>query len=155
MILFIQSMLSGDYQSLRPKLAIVGIMWLLVTVAYILDLISGYRKAKERKEARTSYGLRRTVSKAVLYYALMLFAFMFDCIGTFFYPLPYITFAAAGFLIFIEAKSILEKANDKDKRKMEKSLKDISILLENKDEILKGISEIIEKETENKDESNT
>lgn len=147
MLLFIESLLTGDFATLRLKLAIVGIMWLLVTLAIIIDLISGWHKAKERGEARTSYGLRRTVSKTVLYYALMLFAFMFDCIGTFFYPQPYITLIAAAFLIFIECKSILEKAHDKDKWKMNKSLEDLNIILDNKDDLLKGLSEILKNQT--------
>ena len=150
-ILFIQSLLSGEYHSLKFKSMIVIIMWLFVTLAMVIDLVSGYRKAKERGEARTSYGLRRTVTKAVLYYALLLFAFMFDCIGTFFYPLPYVTFLVTAFLIFIEGKSILEKAHDKDKRKLNRSLDDLSVMLENKDDLLKGIAEILKKQ--NKEDS--
>ncbi len=143
MLLFIQSFLHRDYQSLREELLIVAIMWSMVTIAMALDLISGYRKAKERGEARTSYGLRRTVSKAVLYYSLMFFSFMFDCIGTFFYPLPYVTFVAAAFLIFIEGKSILEKAADKDKKRLNKSMEELAIIMDNKDDLLKAFSEII------------
>lgn len=147
-LIFIQSFLNEDYHSLKFKLAIVGIMWLIVTIVMALDLISGYRKAKERGEARTSYGLRRTVTKAVLYYALMLFAFMFDCIGTFFYPLPYVTFIAAAFLIFIEGRSILEKAHDKDKRKLNKSLEELSIILDNRDDLIKGVAEVVKRQIE-------
>lgn len=153
-LLFIPSLLNDDYSTLRFKLAIVAIMWLMVTIAVALDLISGYRKAKERREARTSYGLRRTVTKAVLYYALMLFAFMFDCIGTFFYPLPYVTFIAAAFLIFIEARSILEKAHDKDKRKLNKSLEELSIILDNRDDLIKGVAEIVKNQIEKQKEEN-
>lgn len=159
-ILFIQSFLNKDYHTLKIKLAIVSIMWLLVTIAIGLDLVSGWRKAKERGEARTSYGLRRTVTKAVLYYALMLFAFMFDCIGTFFYPDPYITMLAAGFLIYIEGKSILEKAHDKDRRKLNKSLEELSIMLEHRDDLIKGVAEVIknqvikDKEAKNNNEKN-
>lgn len=148
----IESFLTEDYDALKVKLAIIGIMWLLVAIAISIDLISGWKKAKERGEARTSYGLRRTVTKAVLYYALMLFAFMFDCIGMFFYDQPCITLVAAAFLIFIEAKSIFEKAHDKDKRKLNKSLEDLSLLLEHKDDIAKGVAEILKnqlKEQEN------
>lgn len=150
-LLFIQSYLKHDYQSLEFKLAIVVIMWLIVSVAMALDLASGYKKAKERGEARTSYGLRRTVTKAVLYYALMLFAFMFDCIGTFFYPLPYITLIAAAFLVFIEGKSILEKAHDKDKRKLNKSLEELSVILDNKDDLIQGVAEIIKYKIKDKE----
>lgn len=148
MILFIQSFLNEDYQTLRFKLAIVAIMWLIVTLVMVFDLISGYKKAKERGEARTSYGLRRTVTKAVLYYALMLFAFIFDCIGTFFYSLPYVTLITAAFLVFIEGKSILEKAHDKDKRKLNKSLEEIAVILDNRDDLIKGVAEIIKKHIE-------
>jgi len=153
----VEHFLIGNYDELRKILLIIGIMWLMVAVSIALDLISGWRKAKERGEARTSYGLRRTVTKTVLYYALMLFGFMFDCIGMFFYNLPFVTFIVTAFLIFIEAKSILEKANDKDKRKLNKNLIDLSILLENKDDLIKGIAGIIKNQVEQnkeEDESN-
>ncbi|MBD8390499.1 phage holin family protein [Dysgonomonas sp. BGC7] len=148
----IQALLSENYDSLRFHLAIVGIMWLIVAIAMTADLVSGWRKAKERNEARTSYGLRRTVTKFVLYYAMMLFAFMFDCIGMFFYDNPFVTLIAAGFLIFIEGKSILEKAHDKDKRKLNKSLEDLSIILENKEDLIKGVAEVIKHQIEKENE---
>lgn len=150
----VEALLTEDFVTLRFKLAIVGIMWLLVAAAIILDLISGWRKAKERQEARTSFGLRRTVTKSVLYYALMLFAFMFDCIGMFFYTEPYVTLIAAGFLIFIEGKSILEKAHDKDKRKLNRHLEDLSSILENKDDLLKGIADVLKNQLEEKKTTN-
>lgn len=151
----IESFLTEDFSTLRIKLAIVAIMWLLVAVAITLDLVSGWRKAKQRGEARTSFGLRRTVSKAVLYYALMLFAFMFDCIGMFFYDEPCVTLVAAGFLIFIEAKSIFEKAHDKEKRMLNKHFEDLSILLENRDDLAKGIAELLKKQIELQENKNS
>ncbi|WP_156032711.1 phage holin family protein [Prevotella sp. 10(H)] len=153
MLLIIESFLTEDFVTLRIKLAIVAIMWLLVAIAISLDLVSGWRKAKERGEVRTSYGLRRTVTKAVLYYALMLFAFMFDCIGMFFYAEPYVTLIAAGFLIFIEAKSILEKAHDKDKKRFGRSIEELTTILENKDDLIKGITDIVKKQLENNEEN--
>ena len=151
----IQALLSENYDSLRFHLARVGIMWLIVAIAMTADLVSGWRKAKERNEARTSYGLRRTVTKFVLYYAMMLFAFMFDCIGMFFYDNPFVTLIAAGFLIFIEGKSILEKAHDKDKRKLNKSLEDLSIILENKEDLIKGVAEVIKHQIEKENGNET
>lgn len=142
----IQSYLNGDYTQLRTVLAIIIIMWVFVAVAMIVDLVSGVRKAKQRGEMRTSYGFKQTVNKFVLYYACMLFAFMFDCIGMFFYPLPFVTLIAAAFLIFIECKSVLEKAHDKDKRKFNKSMQELAILLDNKDDLIKGFVEMIKKQ---------
>lgn len=148
LILLIQSLIAGDYSTVRIEIAVIGIMWLLVAIAIVLDLISGVRKAKERGEMRTSYGFKQTVNKVVLYYAFMLFAFMFDCIGMFFYPLPIVTFICAAFLIFIEGKSVFEKANDKDKRKFKKSAEELAILLENREDLINGLKEIIERQDE-------
>lgn len=148
----IHNLLQGDYISLRITALIIGIMWLLVACAIIIDLFSGVRKAKERGEARTSYGFKQTVNKLVLYYALMLFAFMFDAIGMFFYPLPIVTFIAAAFLIFIEGKSVLEKAHDKDKRKFSKSIEELAILLENREDLIKGLSELVKQKEEDNEQ---
>lgn len=150
-ILLVQSLLTGEYEAARIDIAILGIMWLLVAIAIVIDLISGVRKAKERGEASTSFGYKQTVNKLVLYYACMLFALMFDCIGMFFYPLPVITFIAAAFLIFIEGKSVLEKANDKDKRKFAKSIEELSVFFENKDDLVKTLTEMVKKKIEEND----
>lgn len=147
MLLIIQHLLEGDIKSLKFELAIVAIMWGLATSAMAIDLVFGWSKAKKRGEARTSYGLRRTVTKAVLYYALLFFAFMFDCIGMFFYALPYMTMIGTAFILFIEGKSIIEKAHDKDKRRLNRSLDELATLLENRGDLIKGIIEIVKRES--------
>lgn len=150
-LLIIQTLLMGNYETARIDAAIIGVMWMLVATAIVIDLFSGVRKARERGEMRTSYGFKQTVNKVVLYYAFMLFALMFDCIGMFFYPLPIITFICAAFLIFIEGKSVFEKAHDKDKRKFTKSVEELAILLENREDLIKGLSELVKQKTENDD----
>lgn len=145
-IKMVQHLLEGNYDELRFLLGIVIFTWLLVGIAIIIDLISGVRKAKERGEMRTSYGFKQTVNKVVLYYGFMIFALMFDCIGMFFYSLPFVTLISALFLIFIECKSVFEKARDKDKRKFNKGMQELAILLENKDDLVKGFVEVLRKE---------
>ncbi|MDU1889525.1 MAG: phage holin family protein [Dysgonomonas sp.] len=154
MNLFIQSYLSGNYANFEFELKIVVIIWLMVAFAIAIDLLSGLSKAKERGEVHTSYGFRRTVSKAVLYYALMLFALMFDAIGMFIYPLPYITLVAAAFLIFIECKSILEKAHEKDRRILSKNLEDFIDILNDKD-VIKNLGEMLKKQMNKEKEEET
>lgn len=146
--LFINSFLSKDYETLSTKLELVMIMWIIVLIAIIIDLISGLRKATVLGEIHTSYGFRRTVSKMVQYYGLLCFAFMFDVLSSLVLPLSYFSMLASFFLVFIEAKSVFEKAQDKDRRKINESIKDLVILIENKDNLLKGVSEIL-KNTEN------
>lgn len=143
--LFIHSFLAKDYEALTTKLELVMIMWVIVLIAIVIDLISGLRKATLLGEIHTSYGFRRTVSKMVQYYGLLCFAFMFDVLSSLVLPLSYFSMLASFFLVFIEAKSVLEKAQDKDRRKINENLKDLIILIENKDNLLKGVSEILEK----------
>lgn len=149
--LFINSFLHKDYHALATKLELVLIMWIIVLVAIIIDLVSGIKKAKELGELRTSVGFRRTVSKGVQYYGLLCFAFMFDLLGSFFFPLPYFTMLATFFLVFVEAKSVFEKAQDKDRRKMNDSIKDLVILLEHKDDLLNGIKKLLKDKEEEKE----
>ncbi|PXV69245.1 phage-related holin [Dysgonomonas alginatilytica] len=147
-LLFINAFLNKDYEALYQKIELELIMWVIVLIAIIIDLISGLRKASQMGELHTSYGFRRTVSKMVQYYGLLCFAFMFDILSSMILPLPYFTMLASFFLVFIEAKSVLEKAQDKDRRKINENLKDLITLIENKDNLLKGVSEIL-KNSEN------
>lgn len=50
---------------------IIAISYMAVILAMLIDLIFGIRKAKIRKEARTSEGLKRTTEKATKYFAPM------------------------------------------------------------------------------------
>ncbi len=147
-LLFINEFLNKDYETLSTKLELVMIMWIIVLIAIIIDLISGLQKATLLGEIHTSYGFRRTVSKMVQYYGLLCFAFMFDILSSLVLPLSYFSLLASFFLVFIEAKSVFEKAQDKDRRRINESIKDLVILIENKDDLLKGVSEIL-KNTEN------
>lgn len=141
--IFINSFINGDKLSLYGKLELVLIMWAIVLVAIMLDLIAGLRKANRLGELHTSYGFRRTVTKAVQYYGFMSFALLFDLLSSLVLPMPYVSMLASVFLVFIEAKSVFEKAQEKDRRKVNESLRDLIILVQNKDNILKGITQIL------------
>lgn len=154
MTLFITSFLAKDYVALELKLELVMIMWFIVLFAIIIDLIAGVRKARQLGEARTSQGFKRTVNKLCQYYGLMCFAFMFDILASVVEPLPYFTTIAALFLVFIEAKSVFEKAEDKDRRKITKEVEKLVTVLENRGDVLKAISEIIKKEEGKENEDN-
>jgi len=157
MLLFIDSLLKGDYTTLKIKIGIVGILWMFVFIAIVIDLISGYTKAKQRGEVRTSYGLKRTVSKFTLYFSCLLLAFMVDAIlmyvissFNFIIPaIPYVSIIGSIYLIYVEARSVMEKAEDKEKVRLTKNLSELITFLENKDDVIKAISETIKKAQEN------
>ncbi|MCC8036240.1 MAG: phage holin family protein [Rikenellaceae bacterium] len=142
-MLFIRSIIGGDHQALMSSLLLVLTMWLIVLAAIIIDLMSGIYKARITGVTRTSFGFRRTVSKLIQYYSVMLFALMFDIIASLVVGLPYFTMLASAFLVFIEAKSVYEKAGDKLRRNTAENLADLIKLLENRDDLVKGIAEII------------
>lgn len=150
--LFINSFISKDYETLSTKLELVMIMWIIVLIAIAIDLISGLKKATLLGEIHTSYGFRRTVSKMVQYYGLLCFTFMFDVLSSPVLSLSYFSMLASFFLVFIEAKSVFEKAQDKDRRKINESIKDLIILIDNKDNLLKGVSEILKNTDNSKNE---
>lgn len=94
----------------------------LVLGAIVVDLVSGYRKAKRLGEDRTSKALRRTVNKINSYYSCLLLMSMIDV--TLFIinvwdrvgipELPYFAGVSTIMLIVIELKSVVENRSIND-----------------------------------------
>ena len=57
-------------QIFGPQLMIIACIYALVLFVVFLDLWAGIRKAKQRGEYRSSYGLRKTVDKISRYFNL-------------------------------------------------------------------------------------
>jgi len=121
--------LEGDYKTLITTLFVVCFTWIVVIVAMLIDLYFGVKKAKELGEATSSEGFRRTINKATYYFALMGFAFLFDIfdvVTPYFFPhplgsVPFVSIFVALGLVFTEAKSVREKAEDKARRRTDES----------------------------------
>ena len=120
------------FDGITEMLIIVIFEVFLVIVAMGCDFSSVYYKAKLRKEARDSYGLRRTVSKFILYEGSMIIAcgidsICFVCKFWVFINLPVLTnipvvsSIAAIFILFTEVLSIWEKADAKQRRQAGKT----------------------------------
>jgi len=155
-LLFIRAYLEGDFDLLELKLKAVLIIWSIVLLAIIIDLISGLKKAKQRGELRTSYGLQRTVRKIVTYFGALTFALMIDIIASYFVSFPVFTSIMAIFLIVIEGTSVYEKADEKQRKKMADEATTLITLLEHKDDILNGIAEVLKtKLKQDKENENT
>lgn len=121
---------------------IVGIIYVWVFLAAMLDLWAGIRKAKKRGEYRSSKKLRRTVDKLTGYYNIMLAVTFVDALLLFGLALlrvnvphiPYLTFVGAAVVGVIEIKSIFEKAEDKQKADVADAVATLSQIL-SKDEL--------------------
>ncbi len=97
----------------------------LVFLSILADLWAGVRKARLRGELRTSYGLRRTVTKLSKSYNALVALTIIDAMqmtgiwylitynGCSCIYFPVFTFIGALFIALIELKSICEKADVK------------------------------------------
>lgn len=154
--------LNGDFAMLWIKLFIVFGAWLCILVAMIIDLYFGIQKSKKISEHTSSEGLRRSVHKVVYYYSMMTFALLFDAINplTFYLPIPLssipvITIIFAMALIYTEAKSVREKAEDKLRRRTDDSVKELIGAFKNREDLFKNALDYLQNEKNKQDEKNT
>lgn len=97
------------------RICIILICWLFMIMANLIDFWSGTSTAKAIGESLHSHGFRRTVTKIGDYVRLMLFALMFDMLGSFlpFYFLPFGTVLCTIAVIWIEGRSVVENSRKK------------------------------------------
>ena len=126
--------------------------YILVLLAIISDLISGVRKAKSAGEVRTSEGYRRTVEKVAKYYNVLFAVSVLDAflLMTIYIvqskgwlssiPLfPIITVIIGIYLAFVEAKSVGEKLEEKERRKVKNDFAQLAEFLKDEDKLNKII----------------
>lgn len=136
-------------------LMVVVMAMIIVVLAMIVDLVSGLIKAKQRGEIRSSYGLKRTLNKFVLYEGGMLIAAGIDLLIHLshllqLFPLkaiegvPVITLVVGIYLLIVEALSVREKADQKVRDDMRKAKKLLEKVI-TKEDIADILSEVIER----------
>ena len=124
---------------------LVGMMW---------DLAVGIRKAQERGEARTSYGLARTATKMLTYYGAFGIGACIDVLlhvgrvwqlfglSETLESVPVVATLIAIFLCVIEGVSILENADTKAKKRMSK-VADVALTAASKTELVELLARAI------------
>ena len=131
------------------RVGIILICWIFMILSSIVDFWSGTTTAKALGQALMSHGFRRTVTKIGDYVRLMLFALMFDILGSLlsFYIVPFATILCTIAVIYIEGKSVVE--NSKRKKAHAADVPDIvkkivqAATVEQGHEILNEITKII------------
>lgn len=131
------------------RVGIILLCWLFMILSSIVDFWSGTSTAKALGQALMSHGFRRTVSKIGDYVRLMIFALMFDMLGSLlsFYVIPIATILCTVAIIYIEARSVIE--NSKRKKAHAAEVPDIikqivqATTAEQGHEILNKISELL------------
>lgn len=141
------------FDGIYEMLIIVIFDFFLVFIAMGWDFCSGYYKAKLRKEDRNSYGLRRTVSKFILYGGSICIACGVDSISfvcrfwEFIHlsplmKIPVVSSIVAVFILVTEGLSIWEKADAKQRRQAGKTAELIGSAL-NKEMLKDALTEVL------------
>ncbi len=116
-----------DWNAIKPMGAVGGMACIIVLLAMMIDLASGLHKAKMRGEIRSSWGLKRTLTKFITYEGAVILAFFVD---VFLYwsrlfelfhlnaitGVPVVTCLIGIFLVVVEFMSIMEKSDRKTKK---------------------------------------
>lgn len=97
------------------RMAIVMLCWAFVFVANIVDFCSGRETSKALGEKIDSKGYRRTFVKIGDYYRVLIFALLFDLIGSLFtfYRVPIASILGSISVIAIECSSVIENSRRK------------------------------------------
>lgn len=128
----------------RSALIIAICMGALI-VSMGVDLFFGIKKAKENGEATTSTGFKKTCDKARKYFSPFMVAVCIDLIDCVVIPVPIFSMIWTGYCTFCEFVSVREKSWQKAEiRKQERTFR---IMLDNKDDVVRAISEILKDNT--------
>ena len=152
------------FDGITEMLIIVIFEIFVVLVAMGCDFSSGYYKAKLRHEERNSYGLRRTVSKFILYSGSMIIACGIDsiCYVCKFWAfihvsaltnIPVVSSIVAVFILVTEVRSIWEKADAKQRRQAGKTAEMISKVI-NKEILADALTHALVDATEKENTEN-
>lgn len=113
--------------SITSMLSVVAVAMLIVLGAMVVDLLCGINKARQNGKMRTSWGLKRTMGKFIMYEGGMLIAAGVDVLmhASHLYDLlrleairgvPFVTCLVGVFLCIVEFMSVRETADTKTRK---------------------------------------
>lgn len=135
-------------------LMLIGaIVSIVVLIAMMIDLASGWQKAKQRDEAHNSYALSRTLNKFLLYEGGVIIALGIDLLLhlAHFWSLlgvdllasvPVVAILIGIYLCVVEWLSLREKADEKQ-RKHFAQVDSAAVKLLSKDELVEALAQAI------------
>lgn len=145
------------FKGMHTMFVLVAVVSLIVLIAMGIDLVFGWRKAKQRGEAHSSYALSRSINKFLLYEGCVIIAAgidtllnlanMWDILGIAFSGIPVIAFIIGIFLCVVELLSMRENAEDKERKHFDK-VAGAAVKVLDKETIVELLSEAIKKSKE-------
>lgn len=109
--------------------------------AMLIDLVCGVKKAKALGQATTSTGYKKTCEKGKKYFTPFAILMCIDFIASVVLPAPFFAMLWSAYCLFCEFTSVREKSWTKaELRKAERTM---NIVIENKEEIAKLVSQLV------------
>lgn len=126
------------FEGLGLMYTLAVIVMITVAVAIAIDFASGWRKAKLRGDEHTSYAASRTFTKILIYEGIVLIGICMDTMihfawAQFMDSAYYAPLATIGFgivLCLVEAWSVKEKADKKQRKRMEDAAAALAAILD-------------------------
>ena len=133
--------------------SVIVLACLIVLAAMVIDLCSGLYKAKQRGEIRSSWGLKRSLSKLIMYDGGMLIAAGVDALLQLSHLLklfglsilegiPFVTCLLGVFLLVVEFLSVREKADEKTRTEMSR-VEALAAKFITKEELVQVLTEVL------------
>lgn len=147
-------------QGLGTMYLVEVIAMIVVIVAMAMDLAFGWRKAKFRGDARTSYAFSRTITKFALYEGVMMISCGIDTLIHFVwaqfnhdsnYIAPLASCVVAIVLCVVEIWSMREKADDKTRDNLNQAIKIVADAVRH-EQVGEMVKHIIDNEDEDIEE---
>lgn len=146
-------MIEQYINGLQVLALLIVVAMLMTIVAMAADLWYGWRKAKERGDAHSSYAFSRTITKFALYEGVLVIGACIDTIIHFAWPMfasnayavPCVTFFLAIVLCIVEIWSMREKADQKTRNRINDAATLIAKTI-GKEQLAKMIAEAARKE---------
>lgn len=136
------------------NLLLIGVIVILIVfIAMLIDLVSGWQKAKQRDEAHNSYALSRTLNKFLQYEGGVLIALCIDVLlhlchfwslvgVNLLTTIPVVAILIGIYLCVVEYLSLREKADEKQ-RKHFAQVDSAAIKLLSKEELVEALAQAI------------
>lgn len=110
-------------------------------IAMLVDLIFGVKKARALGHATTSTGYKKTCEKGKKYFSPFAVLMCIDLISSVIMPAPFFSMIWSAYCLFCEFKSVREKSWTKaELRKAERTM---NIVIENKEDIAKLVTQLV------------
>ena len=137
--LIIPSVINEDWNRLHAILTVLVVVYACVFVSVVIDLVFGVKRANDLNIARTSFGYRRSITKLISYFGLMLMLSIADIASSVLFKMPYFSVIGAIGIVIVEMKSVFENIRHRDKN-VEEIQKLLLKFFENKEDIKAFIS---------------